>query len=182
LISPLKQFLLYTLKFLGIFCIAYFGTIAWIGLAAPGNYYSAFIDHHLDYVSWLRASLLHGSRLLLAVFGIDIIIPDAYSLSIANGAAVHIGYDCIGYGVMSFWLAFVIANKGSFYKKIKWVAGGLIIIWGINILRICLFLLSINKKQGMPLGVDNHTFFNITAYIAIFIMIWFYDRNSKINS
>ncbi|MBK7434330.1 MAG: exosortase/archaeosortase family protein, partial [Chitinophagaceae bacterium] len=106
-------------------------------------------------------------------------IPDAYSLKIVNGSAVHIGYSCIGYGVMSFWLAFVIANTGSFGRKTAWVIGGSLVIWLINILRICLFLLSLNKKQSMPFGLENHDFFNITAYIAIFVMIWVYDRTGK---
>lgn len=29
----------------------------------------------------------------------------------------------------------------------------------------------------MPLGIDHHTWFNIFAYIFIFIMIWIYDRS-----
>ncbi len=174
-----KQFLFYTLKFLGVFAIAYFGTIAWIGLAAPGNYYSPFIDQYLDYVSWLRSSLLHTSKWVLEMTGTAIVIPDAYSLQVVNGASIHIGYDCIGYGVMSFWLAFVIANTGSFLKKGVWVSVGLITIWLINILRICLFLVTLNKKQTMPFGLDNHTFFNITAYIAIFILIYLFDKSQK---
>lgn len=122
------------------------------------------------------------SRFALTVFGYQIEIPDPYSLKIVHGAAVHIGYDCIGYGVLSFWLAFIIANNGSFLKKTLWIFGGSIVIWLVNILRICLFLLSLNKKQNMPFGLENHTFFNITAYIAIFIMIWVYDRKHKMDN
>lgn len=174
-----KQFLLYTIKFLAVFAIAYFGTIAWIGLAAPGNYYSSFIDQHLDYITWLRSSLLHTSKWFLSLTGTATIIPDAFSLQVVNGKAVHIGYDCIGYGVMSFWLAFVIANSGTVLIKMIWVLGGLIILWLINILRISLFLVSYNKNQSMPFNLDNHTFFNITAYIAIFILIYFFDKSLK---
>ncbi|MBL0056511.1 MAG: hypothetical protein IPP31_10005 [Chitinophagaceae bacterium] len=175
-----NKVLVYLIKFIGIFCFLYFGTLAIEGLAAPeGKYYSSFIDHYLDYVSWLRASLLHASKFILTLFGYAIEIPDPYSLKIVNGSAVHIGYSCIGYGVMSFWLAFVIANTGSFGRKTAWVIGGSLVIWLINILRICLFLLSLNKHQSMPFGLENHDFFNITAYIAIFVMIWVYDRTGK---
>lgn len=161
------------------FCIAYFGTIAWIGLAAPGNYYSAFIDNHLDYITWLRNSLLHGSKFALSLFGHTAHIPDEYSLQIVNGKAVHIGYDCIGYGVMSFWLAFIVANKGTWVRKLFWIFGGTIIIWLINIVRISMMLVALNKNKSLPFGLNNHTFFNILAYIAIFIMIFIYDRQSK---
>ncbi len=177
--SAFKQFLLYCLKFLAVFSIAYFGTIAWIGLAAPGNYYSPFVEQYLNYVAWLRSSLLYGSQFILSVVGIATTIPDAYSLQIVGGKAVHIGYSCIGYGVMSFWLAFMVANKGSVKSKLIWIIGGLLLIWCINILRICLFLVSLNKNQSMPFGIDNHLFFNITAYIGIFGMIYFYDRRKK---
>ena len=120
-----------------------------------------------------------ASKFALSVFGYLIDIPDAYTLKIVNGAAVHIGYDCIGYGVLSFWLAFVIANNGSILRKTFWIIGGSVVIWLVNILRICLFLLSLNKKQTMPFGLENHTFFNITAYIAIFVMIYFYDKSGR---
>jgi exosortase/archaeosortase family protein len=175
-----KQILLYLVKFIGIFCLLYFGTLAVEGLAAPeGKYFSSFVDNYLDYVSWLRSSLLYGSKFALTLLGYPVNIPDAYSLKLVDGAAVHIGYDCIGYGVLSFWLAFIMANTGSLLKKTAWIIGGSIVIWLVNMLRICLFLLSLNKKQQMPFGLDNHTFFNITAYMAIFIMIFFYDRSFK---
>jgi len=174
--STYKQFLLYCLKFLGVFAIAYFGTLAWIGLASPGNYYSPFIDHYLDYVAWMRFSLLHGSKFLLSIFGYATTTPDAYTLQMVGGRGIHIGYDCIGYGVMSFWLALMVANKGSFKTKFIWILGGSLLLWFINIIRISLFLLSLNKHQTMPFGIDNHLFFNITAYAGIFVMIYFYDR------
>ena len=88
-------------------------------------------------------------------------------------------YACLGYGVMSFWLAFVVANKGSIAKKIKWIFGGWLMIWIINIIRITLLMITINEKSTMPFDLDNHTFFNIGAYIAIFVLIYFYDRSLK---
>ena len=177
--STYKQFLLYCLKFLGVFAIAYFGTLAWIGLASPGNYYSPFIDHYLDYIAWLRASLLYGSKILLSIFGVDTTIPNIYSLQLVGGRAINLVYSCIGYGVMSFWIALIVANKGNFTTKLYWLIGGLIIIWFLNIIRMSLFLVTFNKGQTMPFGIDNHLFFNITAYAGIFVMIYFYDRRKK---
>ena len=172
-----RQLIVYLVKFFVIFCLLYFGTEAVEGLAAPDHYYSPFIQHYLDYPSWLRASLLIGSKILLSVFGYNAIIPDHYHLQIVNGVSVQLIYACLGIGVSSFWFAFVVANKGSWKKKSLWVAGGLLIIWLINIVRISLVLLANDSGRAMPLGLDNHTFFNVLAYVAIFGLIYFYDRS-----
>jgi len=88
-------------------------------------------------------------------------------------------YTCIGYGVMSFWAAFIIANKSSWLEKIIWVLGGWLAICCINVFRISLLIISQDKHWPMPLGFDHHTWFNIFAYILIFVLIYFYDRSTK---
>ena len=167
------------LKFLLTFCILYYGTIAMIGITSPGGWYSAFADKYLDYVSGLRWLLLHSSMFLLKVLGYSIFLKDVYTIKLQNGLGVHVGYDCIGYGVMIFWFAFIYANKGSFIKKAKWAIGGLLIIWLVNVIRISLMLISINQKWISPFNLDNHTLFNIAAYTVIFTMIYFFDRAEK---
>jgi exosortase/archaeosortase family protein len=87
--------------------------------------------------------------------------------------------DCVGYGVYSFWIAFVMANKGKLLKKVLWIVFGVLGLWLINVVRITLFLTSINKGWPMPLGIDHHTWFNIFAYLLIFLMIWRYDKSMK---
>ncbi len=100
-------------------------------------------------------------------------------LNNANG--IRMVYSCIGYGVMSFWAAFIIANTGNMLKKIKWILAGWFAIWCINVLRISLLIISQDKHWPMPLGFDHHTWFNIFAYLLILIMIYFFDRSSKKN-
>ena len=87
--------------------------------------------------------------------------------------------SCVGYGVYSFWIAFVAANRGSLAKKLAWISLGLLALWLINDIRITLFLLAINKGWPMPLGIDHHTWFAIFAYLLIFILIALYDRSLK---
>jgi exosortase/archaeosortase family protein len=96
-----------------------------------------------------------------------------------GGKGVQLIYACLGVGVTCFWLAFVVANKGGWTKKLIWVIGGALCIWVINVVRISLFLIAINKQQQMPFGVDNHTFFDVLAYVAIFILMFFYDRSFR---
>lgn len=176
---PLK----YILKFLGIFCFLYFGTQAVIAMAAPGgNYHSDFIENYFDYVSWIKLSLMRAPAFILSIFGIATHEEPGFLLKFNGGRGVIIAYSCVGYGVYSFWIAFVAANKGNIWKKLKWIVAGVFALWFINVIRITLFITAINKGWPMPLGIDHHTWFNIFAYLLIFGMILLYDRNLRSTS
>ena len=172
----------YLIKFLGSFCILYFGTKMIIGLSAPGGYYSPFVHRYLDYISVLRRSLLLGSRGLLSLFGYHAVIENAYYLKINNGGSVHIVYSCLGYGIISFWLAFIFSNKGNYKRKLIWMLAGCIAICAINITRISMLLLAVNGNWHFPFGLNHHTWFNIAAYACIFGGIYFYDKQKKITA
>lgn len=171
-----RDFTRFLIKFIAIFAFCYLGTLAMIGLAAPGGYYSPFIDRHLDYVSWIKHALIAATRLILSVFGIHTYTAPDFVVRIVNGTGVKIAYDCVGYGVMSFWIAFVSASEGAGRRKVIWAIAGIIILFVINVIRIALLLVAYNRHWGMPLGLDHHTWFTIVAYLAIFIMIWLFWR------
>ena len=175
-----KNFLRFLVKFLGMFAICYGGLLVIIGLSAPGGWYSPFVDHYLNLITWLRASLLWGTKSILAVFGISTYYLNAFVLKKTGGTGIQIIYSCIGYGVMSFWIAFVYANEGGLKQKLKWITGGLLLIWIINIMRLALVLVAANGKFKFPF-FDHHTWFNIAAYLAIFMMIFYYNRHLSLN-
>jgi exosortase/archaeosortase family protein len=174
-----KFFLKYLLKFGLCFCILYFGTLAIIGLSAPGGYYSEFVHNYLDYVSLFRFCLLHTSKILLMLFGYNVFVENAYIIRMHGGSGVHLVYSCLGFGVMSFWVAFVYANTAPWKKKAKWIIGGVLAIIFINVLRISIFLVAINKHWHNIFNLDNHALFNIAVYMLIFVMIYMFDRNSR---
>ncbi len=183
--KPLKNssfFLIYLVKFTGAFCLVYFGTLGVVGLSAQGGYYSAFVAHNLNYISWLRSSLLYGSKGLLQVFGFDTYFADQYLLRLKGGYGVRMVYSCLGYGVMSFWIAFIFANKGSFIKKLRWIVAGILCIWIINVCRVSLLLVAANKHWANLFGFDHHTWFTIVAYILIFALMYFFDKSGKIKA
>ena len=167
----------YLLKFIGTFCLLYFGTKAFIGLSTPGNYYLPFMHNYLDYIGILRSSILLGAKWILLLFGYHCNVVNTFFLKMQMGRSVHIVYSCLGYGVMSFWLAFIFANTGSLKRKVLWMVAGVLIIWVINVIRIALLLLSINNNWTLFFGIDHHTLFNITSYIFIFIGIYCYDKS-----
>ncbi len=166
-------------KFLGLFILFYYGTIAWIGIAAPGGLYSAFVAQWLDYVSWIKQSIMAGTGWLVGLFGYNTVKESGFLIRIIGKRGVIIAMSCVGYGVYSFWAAYVIANAGSAIKKAVWVIGGLLSLWLINVVRISMFLVAINQNKTMPLGIDHHTWFTIVAYGFIFLMIYFYDKSNR---
>jgi len=172
-----KKFWWYLAKFTAVFCLCYFGTLAVIGIAAPGGVHSEFVEKNLDYVSWIKHSLIWATKLILSLFNIPTQVEPGHIIRFVNGNGVHIAMDCVGYGVYSFWIAFVVANKGRLLKKIYWIIGGLLGLWFINVVRITLYLTSLNRDWSLPFGIDHHTWFNIFAYLLIFALIFFYDRS-----
>ena len=174
-----KAFTVYLLKFLGCFCLLYYGTKAWIGITIPGGYYSYYAAYYLDYISVLRQSLLYGAKVFLLLFGYHSNIENTFYLSMVNGRSIHMVYSCLGYGISSFWVAFIFANEGDVKKKLLWIICGVFLIWIINVTRISMLLLAINNNWHFPLGLNHHTWFNIVAYASIFAGIIFYDRSTK---
>jgi exosortase/archaeosortase family protein len=172
-------FIKYLVKFIICFCLLYYGTLAMIGFASPGGYYSPFIHNYVNYISLLRFCLLFCSKTLLTIFGYHVFIDGMYVIRMYNGSGVHLVYSCIGFGIMSFWIAFIFANNVSWQKKIKWMLGGGVLIFIINVIRISSLLIVINTKWSKRHSIDNHTLFNIIAYLLIFAMIYLFDRSEK---
>lgn len=122
---------------------------------------------------------MNTTGFILSLFDIPTHTEPGFLIRITGQRGVFIAMDCVGYGVFSFWIAFVAANSGNFWKKVKWIVFGVLALWFINDIRITLFLVAINKGWPMPLGLDHHTWFNIFAYLLIFTMIWRYDKSGK---
>lgn len=166
-------------KFLGLFLLFYYGTKLWIGIAAPGGDYSPFVAQWFDYVSWIKQSLMTGTGWLVGLFGYETVKEPGFLIRILGKRGVVISMSCVGYGVYSFWTAYVIANSGTLLNKTAWVLGGLLSLWTINVGRISLFLVAVNNNRPMPLGIDHHTWFTMVAYAFIFLLIWMHQQQLK---
>lgn len=172
----------YTVRFILLFLSFYFGTKMMIGLAAPGGLHFSFIEHYLDYVTWLRMSLLYGSKYFLSLFGYYSHIEPVFTLRIDGGKHIFIAFDCAGYGVLSFWLAYILSTPSkNNYHRIFWSISGLCMLWLINCIRISLYLLSRNGIAHIPFKIEHHLFYNIVSYLFIGLLIFlheYYLRNS----
>lgn len=173
-----KGLIRYTATFLGCFAILFYGTEAIIGLAAPGNNYSAFVDRYLDFINPYRNFLLQASIALLSAFGVKA-GSQGDILYWQGGQALRMSYSCIGYGVLGFWAAFILANRATWKTKAAWILGGSLLLCTINLVRVSLLLVALNRGWPIPFGWDHHTWFNIVCYGVIFGMIYCFDRTAR---
>ena len=169
---------LFIIKFLLLFALLYFFCIAHISITyRASNTFYVFLRDHLNYIDWLRYSALRTSKFFCQLIGVDSYIEDRIIIHVTNSPKkLHMGYDCIGYGVMSFWTAFIIANKTSLTKKIYWLIGGCFIIWIINCVRVAVLLTALKNNWPISKYLDHHTTFNIISYILILALIFTYIK------
>jgi exosortase/archaeosortase family protein len=173
------SFIKYAVKLLVLYLVLDYGTHFFIGITAPGGYYVEWLDKYFNYVNWLRSFLLNSAKYLMGLFGYDAYLASPILIRIKHGAGVQLVYSCLGYGVLSFWIAFVVVNKAKLLFKIKWLVGGLAIILLSNILRICILLIALQKKMYKPFSIDHHTFYNIVAYLIVIAMMFLYLKQLK---
>ena len=156
-------------RFLFIFLVLYYFNIFFIGITGKGgSYYSAFLDDHLNYIRWLRESIIYCSSLILQLFNYDTIrLP--YHLKIVNGVRVGVGYDCLAYGLMSLHIALALSYPFRYKLRRKYLFIGLAVIYIINCIRIA--AVGIAYTEFRNINIDHHFIFNVFAYFIIFAMM-----------
>lgn len=151
----------------------------WVGLITPGGRYSAFIDHYLDYVTLIKISVLHAGRFLADLLGTATLFINDNILQVANGGRVRMAWACCGLEIMSFWLAFVLADTTSIAKKIFWGIGGLAMIFIINSVRIAVLVIAQQERWRGLLKMDHHDVFNYVAYFFLLVLMFVYYQKNK---
>lgn len=170
----------YFIRFILLLLTLYYFNIFYISIIdKKGLIYSSFLDNHLNYISWLRNSFLYTSNLIVQAFGINSFVDAPYHLRTLNGSFVEMVYACLGFGLTSFWVAFVVSDKASLKRKIIWCTGGITCIWFINVWRVALLLIALENHWEINSILDHHTLFNIVGYSLIGFMISTYIKNSR---
>ncbi len=174
-----KSFLVFVAKFLLLYTILYYGCMFLIGASVPGGVYSRFVEKYFDIAAFVRFSLINSAQFVLGIFSVNTIKVGETVIRQVNGNGIRIVFACLGFAVMCFWAAYVFANTIKLSRKLKWLVVGLLIIFCINVGRICLVLVSVNTQWPSIGIIDHHTWFNITAYLAIFILIFFFEKSNQ---
>jgi exosortase/archaeosortase family protein len=169
----------YFIKFIILFlCLNYFN-LFYIGVTAEGgSFYSFFLAHYLNYVDWIRSLVLHGSNSLAHLFGMNTYVLLPYKVKLANGLGVEMVYSCVGLGNMSFWIAFVVTHSASVKGKVIWMITGLLSIYVINCLRVCVLLAFLESNTNLNNFGDHHGMYNIVAYALIAFLIYLFTKQS----
>jgi exosortase/archaeosortase family protein len=161
--------------FLSLFVVFYYFNILFFGLTSHGNHYNAFLAGHLNYIVWLRHTLLHSSATLLHWLGYAAITNDTDILVAGHGRLTLI-YSCLGLGIMSFFSAFVIAYPKNLKAKLIFLISGIIIIQILNVMRFVVLAIFWDKNVDTQI-VDHHTIFNLIIYVIIAISLYFWIKH-----
>ena len=171
----------YFLRFMFLLLAFYYGNLFYIALIDNnGRLYSAFLHDNLNYIDWLRYSILYTANAMDHAMGIDSFLSLPYRITTINGAYIQMVYECLGFGLISFWMAFVLANTGAVRKKIAWCLVGILSIWFINCIRVAILLMAFEKHWKFKLPLEHHTLFNLVAYTLLALLIAVYVNNKHV--
>ena len=174
--SPYLFFIKYLLCFLGLYLFFPF----YQGVTGPGGrIYSSFLDKHFNLVRSFTSFLTGSARLVLEALHYSARQINYHTIRIGYSRGISVNPSCLGWAVMSFWVAFVFANNGSLKHKLKWMLTGVVAIILLNIIRIALIALANHSDWKMITSLDSHTTFNIFSYGIIFILMYVYTRVQK---
>lgn len=168
----------FLLQFPLLFLAFYAFNIAFIGITTPGHIYLEAVDKHLNYIQASRQLILTSTSTILNLFGYQV-TTSAQQLHVEHHAGFKLVYSCLGYGVMSFFSAFVITFPKPDGRKWKFLIAGLATIQVLNLLR--LLTIAIYWKRTDPIFLNHHDLFNFLLYGILLMMIYFWltDRSNR---
>ncbi|GEO07630.1 hypothetical protein SAE01_01260 [Segetibacter aerophilus] len=141
--------------------------------------YSPYFESHFNIITSLTRLLTTSANYVLEGVGFETIQKDYHSIKIGYSKGITVNPSCLGWAVMSFWVAFVSANKGSLSYKLKWVLFGLTSVILLNIIRIALIAVANHANWRTITSLDHHQTFNVASYVCIAILIGGYVNVQK---
>ncbi|RYG16439.1 MAG: hypothetical protein EOO07_13280 [Chitinophagaceae bacterium] len=143
-----------------------------------GRFYNAFWAENLNYIQWIRSALIVPATWVIKLFGFYA-INNEMDVMVVDGPYLRVNYSCIGLGVMSFLLAFVLAFPAKIKAKVRLFIVGTIMIYVLNVLRIAgLGVLLGHFKSQRNNFTYHHEIFNIIVYICIFALLYFWIKKN----
>ena len=148
---------------------------AFEGIVTPKNLYIPFVDHYLNYMRWLSSMLLAVSSWILELMGFQTFVFENW-IRVAGRGGIVLAYPCLGFQIMSFFTAFVIAFPKPRKSRLRFLIGGLLAFQILNIIRF--ILLSLYWK-GSSYVLDHHDLFNLVIYIILMISIFIWINTGE---
>lgn len=170
---------IFIIKFLLLFLMLYGFNILFIGLTTPDGIYVPGLEQHANYIHQWRTFTLQTTASLLDILGFRTKLTEL-SLRVIGFSGFKLVYSCLGYGIMSFFAAFVISYPKRLASKLYMLISGLMMIQATNIAR--LVLISIYWKPCFKDSwIDHHTMFNISIYLIVITILYAWT-NAKPNT
>ena len=168
------------LQFLLVYALLSGWFYAYVGITSlGGKTYSPFLDHYLNVTSWFTWLIAKAALLLLKLTGFTVYQHAPNNVTIAGSRGVTILWACLGFGVMSFWTAFITAHKADWRFKVKWCLAGICIIIALNILRIVLIAVANHYHWLTITSLEPHEAFNIASYLLLFVLLFWFVQHYK---
>jgi len=140
--------------------------------------YLPFVAGDLNYINWIIDSVLHTANVFCKTLGMDTYVT-MHDIRVPQGVGVRMSFACIGFGIMSLWIAFITAHKTNLKTKLVWSLGGVFTIWFINCCRIAILLIALDHRSKVISFIDHHTIFNLVTYSVIAFIMYLYIRSEK---
>jgi exosortase/archaeosortase family protein len=172
-----KSIYLFGSKFLILFIVLYGSNILFISITSPGGMYIAWLAEHVNYIQAWRTFDLQSTAAMLHILGY-LTTSDGFTLAVAGHAGFKLVYSCLGYGLMSFFAAFVLAWPETRLQKIKMLLSGLATIQALNLVRfLCISIYW--KPKFKSFWLDHHTIFNIILYACVLAALCWWTSKAK---
>lgn len=174
------------IKFVVVMVILYIvfsqGNLFMNSVMSPGGrYYNAFIESNLNYIQALRICLIKPAVWVIELFGYQA-LHNSTNVLVVTGPNLNINYSCLGLGMMSFILAFVIAFPVSNKTKPRIILITFLIVYFLNILRIAGLGILMTSFQSQRRYFDyHHEIFNVFIYLVIFYVLFRWVKRSAEN-
>lgn len=168
-----KEAIFFVVKLLFFYLLFSQGNLFMNSVMSPyGRFHNAFIAEHLNYIQWLKSALILPSVWIIKLFGFYT-VHNEMDILIVNGPYLRINYACLGIGVMSFLIAFIIAFPAPLKSKWKLLLTGLALIYVLNVLRIVALGVLLGWYESSRSNFTyHHEIFNIIVYICVFILLY----------
>jgi exosortase/archaeosortase family protein len=131
--------------------------------------YDAFNLVIIDGILWTCSALLELLQYSTEVDSFNRIVK------LQGTIGVTVGEPCIGYDITAFFVALIMACKGPIKQKLWYIPLGVLIIFFINLVRICALALLVTVDQAIW-ELNHKLIFTIVVYIFIFFL-WKYWLN-----
>lgn len=165
-------------RFILVFILLAGSFYAYVGITSPGGKtYLPFLDHYFNLTEWLTWLIAKTALFILKLCGFAVYQRAPNNITIIGSRGVTILWACLGFGVMSFWTAFVVAHRAAWQFKFSWCLKGIVFITILNITRIILIAVANHYHWEHITSLEPHQTFNIASYILLFVlMAWFIRR------